>query len=129
MVDANFTQEITEVTTQIQNPYNPFNPTTRDYQRTQKLADKSLVAVIIGGFFLSPIASSLYLGRGANHLKIAVYTLITAFAIGFTFSPGDTEVDKIGTGLGLLGSTVIVAEQVNAVKKARERQSEANQEK
>ncbi len=134
MVDANFTHNSAEVTNQVttpkvDNPYNPFNPTARDYQRTQKLANKSILALVIGGLLLSPVASSLYLWRGANHLKILAYTFLAAFAIGVTFAPEDPEIDKIGKGLGAIGSVVVVAEQVNAVKKARKRQSEANQEK
>lgn len=125
MVDStNFAHNTTEVKTQPKNFYNPFNPTARDYERTQKLAAKNLAAVIIGGFFLSPIASSLYLGRAANLLKIYVYMFIASMTIILTVVPNEAEAKKVGQSIGYVTSLVAAAEQVNAVKQARKRQSE-----
>ena len=127
MVDsANYTHITTKANTQPQNSYNPFEPTTRDYKRTEELAAKNLAAVIIGGLFISPIAASLYLGRAANLFKILVYTFISTMTICVTVFPNEAEAAQISRGMGSVANLVILAEQVNAVKQAKKRQSEEN---
>ena len=107
------------------NPYNPFNPTKRDLQRTSELSKKSPVAAGLLTFLFWP-AGLIYMGRGINFLKIIGYIFLTGFAIGFVAgaSGSDTSDDLtngVSNAAGFVGGVVLAAEQVNCIKKAKER--------
>ena len=103
------------------NPWNPFEPTKKDLERTEKLAKKNpTVAGILG--FLFPLAAMIYLNRGVNTLKILGYVFIAGFIIGFTMSESSEEdIDVMCNVVGLSGTVAIAAEHFMAVEKARQR--------
>ncbi|PSB08825.1 hypothetical protein C7B62_15405 [Pleurocapsa sp. CCALA 161] len=103
------------------NPWNPFEPTKRDIDRSETLGKKSQVAVGLLGILISPIISAIYLNRAANSLKIAGYTFALVIVISLGASDED-EAFSMGLGAGFIGNIVIMSEQFMAVSSARKRQ-------
>ena len=101
------------------NPWNPFEPTQRDIQRTNELSQKNHVVAGILSFLFLP-AAMIYLNRGINSLKILGYFFLCIFVFAL-MSNSEEEAAEIGDGISVLGSITIVAEQVNTVIKARQR--------
>lgn len=101
------------------NPWNPFEPTQRDIQRTNELSQKNHVVAGVLSLFFLPVGM-IYLNRGINSLKILGYVFVFAFVFAL-MSNSEEEAAEIGNGIGVLGSITIVAEQVNTVIKARQR--------
>lgn len=103
----------------IDNAWNPFNPTKRDIVRTQELASKNAVlAVILTCLFVS--AGLIYLNRGVNILKIFGYFVAACFMVGVVAESEESAGD-LGSLLGIAFNGVVTAEQVVAVNKARQR--------
>lgn len=102
-----------------QNPWNPFLPTDRDFQRTEELSKKNpVVAGVLTCIF--PPAGLIYLNRGVNYLKILGYVFIFAFCIALISDTEETAEDA-GEVVGLAGSIALIAESVNCVTQARNR--------
>ena len=102
------------------NPWNPFEPTERDVERTEKLAKKNpVVAGLLTLFFLP--AAMIYLNRGINPLKIFGYAFILGVTIaGFT-SKSEEEAFQQGRTVGTIANIVIMAENINTITQARKR--------
>lgn len=101
------------------NPWNPFEPTQRDIQRTKELSQKNPVVAGILCFLFTPFGM-IYLNRGINSLKIFGYVLICVFVFALA-SDSEEEADTVAEGIGFLGNIAIVVEQVNIVHMARRR--------
>ncbi len=123
MVDSVTLPNKTVKTNREQNFFNPLATTERDLARTQELAGKNLLLVVLGGLILSPIGSSLYLGRGINFLKIFAYMIVISFTVGASVSERETA-KNLGEGIGRIAGSIAIMEQVGAVKKARKRLSQ-----
>lgn len=100
------------------NFWNPFSATKRDLTRTEVLANKKLWVLLTWGLLLSPLASALYLNRGANALKIYGYGFLASLVLtGIIKAPKDNSI--VNVSLGALSGIVIISEQSLAVKNAR----------
>lgn len=104
------------------NSWNPFIPTKKDIARTDELASKNATLAGILTLFFTP-AGLLYLNRGVNPLKIIGYVFAICFMFGLV-ARTEEEASGFGSLAGLIGSGVITAEQVMAVKKAHQRLQE-----
>jgi hypothetical protein len=98
--------------------WNPFVPSTRDITRTNELAQKNEVLAGVLSFIFFP-AGLIYLNRAINPLKIFGYTIILSVLVkmGSSSNPEENSTNFIS----LLGISAITAEQVIAVKSARQR--------
>ena len=101
------------------NPWNPFEPTQRDIQRTKELSQKNPVVAGILTFLLLPVGM-IYLNRGVNSLKIIGYVSAFAFIFALASDPEDLT-NEASEGIAYIGGIVATVEQVNAVTKARQR--------
>ncbi len=94
--------------------WNPFVPNTRDITRTNELAQKNEILTGVLSFIFFP-AGLIYLNRAINPLKIFGYTII----LSVLFKMGSSS--NSSNFISLLGTSAITAEQVIAVKSARQR--------
>ena len=101
------------------NPWNPFEPTQRDIQRTNELSQKNPVVAGILTFLLLPVGM-IYLNRAVNPLKILGCALLLGFSFG-AFSESEEKAYEIGEKIGFICNIAMVVEQVNTVNKARQR--------
>ena len=103
------------------NPWNPFTPTLRDIERTEKLANKNRAITGISAYFL-PIVTMLYLNRGVNTLKILGYAVLTIFALVIVLPElEDDTYESMGEAVGFAAGIAIVAENVHSINLAKER--------
>jgi len=104
-------------------PWNPFAPTKRDIERTEKLAEKSPVVTGVLGI-LFPVVAMIYLNRGRNSLKILGYLFVISFSIGVVAAVSKVsqkQLAPITHALSLGGSIVLTTENIRAVTLARKR--------
>jgi hypothetical protein len=109
----------------IYSPWNPFAPTKRDIERTEKLAGKSPVIAGVLAFFF-PIAAMIYLNRGINNLKILGYLFVISFSLSMITAvvvkeASDEQIAPLSTALSVGGTIALTAEQIRAVTLARKR--------
>lgn len=103
------------------NPWNPFEPTQRDIERTEQLAEKNRM---ISGIFAYcfPIITMIYLGRGVNTLKILAYTFLSIMAIVLVCPELEEDTyEGIAETVGFVAAIAITWENVNTINQARER--------
>ncbi len=98
--------------------WNPFIPTERDITRNSELAQKNEIIAGVLSFIFFP-AGLIYLNRAINPLKIFGYTIILGVLVNVG-SSSNTEENSTNF-ISLLGISAITAEQVIAVKSARQR--------
>ncbi|MGB3759987.1 MAG: hypothetical protein WBA07_27035 [Rivularia sp. (in: cyanobacteria)] len=104
--------------------WNPFLPTKKDIERTERLASKS---PFVAGFltFLFPLAAMCYLNRGVNNLKILGYVVLVSFTLGImSVNKSNQESEAMGESVGIFGLIAMITENTRAVTLARKRQSE-----
>jgi len=104
-------------------PWNPFAPTKRDIERTEKLAEKSpVVTGVLGSIF--PVIAMIYLNRGRNSLKILGYLFVISFSIGVVATVSKVsqkQLAPITHALSLGGTVALTLENIRAVTLARKR--------
>ncbi|MFM5979219.1 MAG: SHOCT domain-containing protein [Sphaerospermopsis kisseleviana] len=98
--------------------WNPFIPTQRDINRSSELAQKNEIVAGILSFIFFP-AGLIYLNRAINPLKILGYTIVLGVLVNISSSNSEENPSSF---ISLLGASAITAEQVIAVKSARQRQ-------
>ena len=106
------------------NTWNPFSPTKRDIERTEKLANKNSFAAALLTLLFLP-AAMLYLNRGVNSLKIFAYTLCIAIPLSSVITESDEEAFSVGTKVGNIGAIAMMVENINAITLAKKRKSTA----
>ncbi|MEA5616992.1 SHOCT domain-containing protein [Cronbergia sp. UHCC 0137] len=98
--------------------WNPFIPTERDITRKSELAQKNAILAGVLSFIFLP-AGLIYLNRAINPLKIFGYTIILSVLVNMG-SSSNTEENSTNF-ISFLGISAITAEQVIAVKSARQK--------
>ena len=98
--------------------WNPFIPTQRDINRSSELAQKNEIVAGILSFIFFP-AGLIYLNRAINPLKILGYPIVLGVLVNIGSSNSEENPSSF---ISLLGVSAITAEQVIAVKSARQRQ-------
>ncbi|MBV6623953.1 MAG: hypothetical protein KI793_13620 [Rivularia sp. (in: Bacteria)] len=120
--------------------WNPFIPTKRDIQRTNKLAGKNIILAGALGF-LFPVGVLIYLNRGENYFKFVLYYIIINFSLAIMFAiyiviNKDKSYEDIGQIPKILNKVIDVVyeigriaatvENIRAITLARKRKSENN---
>lgn len=121
--------------------WNPFLPTKRDIERTNKLAEKNPILVGALVFFL-PVGAIIYLNRGENYLNFIVYLIIISLIIVIMFAiyvvinkdKGYEDIGEIAKVCDSMIEVVYVVirigatvESIGAVTLARKRKSEKHE--
>lgn len=102
------------------NPWNPFEPTSRDIERTEELANKNPIIAGVLTFFLLP-AAMIYLNRGVNSLKIFAYAMCIALPLSAAIAESEEQAFGIGQSIGYIANIVTIVENVGAISKAKKR--------
>ena len=106
--------------------WNPFAPTKRDIERTDKLAEKNPAIAGLLSFLFLP-GAMIYMNRGINNLKIIGYVFVIAFSIGIlAHNKSEEETTVMGNVVGIVGNIAIIVENTRTITLARKRQSENN---
>ena len=103
------------------NPWNPFDPTKRDIERTEQLAKKNPVVTALLTLLFTP-AGMIYLNRGVNSLKIWLYAIAIAVVFGIVMEVPEDKAFATGQKIGLVGNIFMIVENVRTITRAKKRQ-------